>query len=218
MGLLYQLDLTRPPSFVEECLLRAVEAQEQKPPLAGPRLNSNCHPWHRRAWLGRNRWSWSHPRSPRQLVTGVEGSRPVGGNGLKKPPPPLPAPKISPQEARKNELAAELTSERSREIRTRRMQSEVILAKARNELIPKAVVQQQASYLLVAVRQKILSVPQTHARRILNLSDYGKAREVLKAIMTGLLCELQDLPDKVTDPNWLGAGVGSVVPSRGELP
>jgi hypothetical protein len=92
------------------------------------------------------------------------------------------------------------------------------LGQGPEQLIPKAVVQQQASYLLVAVRQKILSVPQTHARRILNLSDYGKAREVLKAIMTGLLCELQDLPDKVTDPNWLGAGVGSVVPSRGELP
>ena len=89
------------------------------------------------------------------------------------------------------------------EIRTRRMQSEVILAKARNELIPKAVVQRQASYLLVALRQKILSVPQTHARRILNLSDHRKAQEVLRAIMISLLGELQDLPEKVTDPDWL---------------
>ena len=116
-------------------------------------------------------------------------------------------PKISPgeqkEQADRRNLGDELTGERSREIRTRRMQSEMLLAKARNELIPKAVVQQQAAHLLVAHRQKILSVPQTHARRILNLSDYGKAREVLKAIMIGLLHEISDLPEKVTDPSWM---------------
>ena len=77
------------------------------------------------------------------------------------------------------------------------------LAERHGELIEKRLVERQAAYLLVALRQKILSVPQTHARRILNLSDYGKAREVLKTIMTGFLSKLQDPPEKVTDPGWL---------------
>ena len=76
----------------------------------------------------------------------------------------------------------------------------MVLAERRGELIEKRLVEQQAAYLLVALRQKIMQVPQAHARRILGLSDYGKGREVLKAIMTGLLSELQDLPEKVTDP------------------
>jgi hypothetical protein len=90
-----------------------------------------------------------------------------------------PPPKPSPQEARKHELTAELVSERSREIRTQRMQSELLLAKARGELIPKTVVQQQAGFLLVALRSKIMQLPATYARRILNVSDVEKARQIL---------------------------------------
>jgi hypothetical protein len=58
------------------------------------------------------------------------------------------------------------------------MQSELILAKARGELIPKALVQQQAAFLLVALRQKIMQLPATYARRILNVSDVEKARKI----------------------------------------
>jgi hypothetical protein len=85
-----------------------------------------------------------------------------------------PRSKPSPQETRKHELNAELTGERSREIRTRRMQSELLLAKARGELIPKSLVQNQASFLLVALRQRISQLPASYARRILNVSDVEK--------------------------------------------
>ena len=49
------------------------------------------------------------------------------------------APKVSPSErkerARQNELAAELTDERAQAVRVNRMRGEMLLAKARGELI-----------------------------------------------------------------------------------
>jgi hypothetical protein len=67
--------------------------------------------------------------------------------------------------------------------------------KARGELVPKAVVQQQAGFLMVALRQRIQDVEQ--ARRILSQA----ARQLLE--------ELQDLPGKVTDPNWRFSALGA---------
>ena len=61
------------------------------------------------------------------------------------------------------------------QIRAKTLTAEMVLAERRGELIEKRLVEQQAAYLLVALRQKIMQVPQTHARRILGLSDYGSS-------------------------------------------
>ena len=74
--------------------------------------------------------------------------------------------------------------------------------KIRNR-IEKRLVEKQAAYLLVALRQKILNVPATEARKILNIADPRQARAVLREMMIGLLGELRDLPSKVTNPHWL---------------
>ena len=72
-------------------------------------------------------------------------------------------PKVSPadrkKQARQNELAAELTDERAQAVRVNRMRREMLLAKARGELIAKELVERQAAYLLIAMRQRILSLP-----------------------------------------------------------
>jgi hypothetical protein len=82
------------------------------------------------------------------------------------------------------------------------------------ELIEKSLVEQQAAYLLVALRQRILSVPHTYARRILGLADAAQASKVLKEMALSLLNEIKDLPAKVTDPNWLDTLEGNDSPSE----
>ena len=115
-------------------------------------------------------------------------------------------PKISPAEqqeqAAKRKLNADFTHERTQAMRIKRMQSEMILGKARGELIAKDLVEKQAAYLLVAMRQRVLQLPQTYARRILGLKDVEKARKILTTAAHELLAELQDLPKKLSDPNW----------------
>jgi hypothetical protein len=96
-----------------------------------------------------------------------------------------------------------LIKERIQSTAARRKQAELLLAKARGELILKTLVERQAAYLLVSVRQRILAVPDNLCRRILNLSDPAQARRILKEAMLSLLSELKDLPQAVTDSDWL---------------
>ena len=120
------------------------------------------------------------------------------GKGEKPPPPPKP-----PAAKLGDPLDREYRIHRNEALQLKNHREKMLLAKARHELISKATVRQQAEFLLVSLRQRLMQIPRTHARRILNLSDYGQARKVLDAIMTGLLNELQDFPSKVTDPTWL---------------
>ena len=49
--------------------------------------------------------------------------------------------------------------------------AEMAAAVRRNELIEKRLVTAQAQYLFVAMRQKILNLPQTYSRRLVGLND-----------------------------------------------
>jgi hypothetical protein len=105
-------------------------------------------------------------------------------------------------EKAKSKHADELAKERASNTRAVRMRNEMLLAKSRNELITKQLVERQAAYLLVALRQKILSLP-TYSRQLLNISDQGEMAARLKEIAISVLNEIRDLPSRVTDPNWL---------------
>jgi hypothetical protein len=96
----------------------------------------------------------------------------------------------------------ELAEERTAAVRVNRQRGEMLLAKARGELITKDLVEKQAAYLLVALRQKILSLP-TYSRQLLNISDQREMAHELKEIALSVLNEIKDLPERVTDPNWL---------------
>jgi hypothetical protein len=100
-------------------------------------------------------------------------------------------------------LDQEFTEERTRAVAVKRQQTEMLLAKARGELIVKQLVERQAAYLLVALRQRIMSMPSTYARRMVNLPDTKAAAAVLKEVAISVLNEIKDLPSRVTDPNWL---------------
>jgi hypothetical protein len=100
-----------------------------------------------------------------------------------------------------SDLTAELIRQRIEAVKIQRQQNELLLAKARDELILKDLVEKQAAYLLVS-RQRMLTLPQTWSRRILGLSDVREASRILREIVIGALRNLKDLPMKVTDPNW----------------
>ena len=59
----------------------------------------------------------------------------------------------------------------------------------------------KATYLLVAMRQKILNLPQTYARWAGRTS--AKSARCSKVAAHSIPNEIKDLPNKVTDPNNL---------------
>jgi hypothetical protein len=65
------------------------------------------------------------------------------------------------------------------------------------------LVEKQAAYLLISMRQRMLAVPQAYAGRLVGLADAHEASQILRAAMLELLDELKDLPARVTDASWL---------------
>lgn len=101
------------------------------------------------------------------------------------------------------EYSREYLLQRNEQMKAKNQTAQMLLAKARNELILKDLVTRQASYLLVSLRQKILGVPDNLCRKLVNIPDPAKAKAILRESMLTLLGELQDLPAKVVDPHWL---------------
>jgi hypothetical protein len=100
------------------------------------------------------------------------------------------------------ELSKKYLEARNRQIQNRAQQSELLLARARNELIEKSLCVKQGAYLMVAFRQKILNLP-SHAHKLVGLSDVNQIRKILREIAISALNEVKDLPNQITDPNWL---------------
>jgi hypothetical protein len=119
--------------------------------------------------------------------------------GVKNAKPRLssrPGPKIG-------KLSEEYLTVRNRQMNTKALTAEMILAQRRGELIEKSLVTKQAAFLLLSLRQRILAVPDRLARQLVNIADVNNVRTILKQAMLALLTELADLPSKVTNPRWL---------------
>ena len=94
--------------------------------------------------------------------------------------------------------------------RVKRPEREMEVAERRGELIEREVVLRQAAFLLTAMRSRCLSAPSAWARRLLNVSDPRQMVELLRSLMTNLLEELADLPERVTaDPDGVDDGNGA---------
>ena len=75
------------------------------------------------------------------------------------------------------------------------------------EHIERELVLRQAAFLLTAMRSRASSAPSAWARRLLSISDPREMVELLRAMMTSLLEEISNLPQKVTaDPDSTGDG------------
>lgn len=115
----------------------------------------------------------------------------------------IPKPKLTVEEMPKFELDKELTRKRIRQTEVRTMAFEMDLARIREDLIERELVIKQLSFLLVAMRQKILTIPISYARKLLHKSDLKEVHALLQQMCFQLLNELKNLPQKVVDPNWL---------------
>jgi predicted thioredoxin/glutaredoxin len=85
------------------------------------------------------------------------------------------------------------------------LSAQMKLAQERGQLISKRLVEAQSAWLLIAMRQKILGMPQTYARRLVGLKDVSEVQKVLKGAAISILNEIKDLASAVTAPNWLAS-------------
>ena len=92
-------------------------------------------------------------------------------------------------------------TEKTRATIVRRQQNE--LAKARDEVILKPLVEAQATFVAVTLRQMILAFPLKAARKMVGLPDEKAAKRILDKVAHDLCKELASFPAKITDPDWL---------------
>jgi hypothetical protein len=131
---------------------------------------------------------------PRHPVDGIAGSKPrvpaEKGNG-----------KVSKAEL--TQLNREYLVARNAQMAAKAAMSQMEANRARGELISLRLARLQLSYLLTIFRQRTLAVPAVWSPRCVGLPDTHAAAQVLRAAALSLLEELQELPARVTDPDWL---------------
>jgi hypothetical protein len=57
--------------------------------------------------------------------------------------------------------------------------------------------------LLISMRQKLLALPNTYARKLLHKDNPNEVAAILKDAIHLALREIADLPRRAIDPNWL---------------
>jgi hypothetical protein len=101
------------------------------------------------------------------------------------------------------ELSRSYLEIRNQQMRTKNLTAEMVLAERRGQLIEKRLVEQQAAYIFVSLRQRILNLGQTWARRFVGLNDVREAKALIDEMARSTLTELAQFPERITDPNWL---------------
>jgi hypothetical protein len=124
--------------------------------------------------------------------------------------------KLSKQES--HALDAEYRRQRNHSLQLKNHREQMLLAKARGELIERKLVEFQAAYFLLAMHARMLAVPQAYAGRLVGLTDAHEASQILRAAMIECLDELKDLPAKVTDASWLERVAEEQGPAASRLP
>ena len=123
---------------------------------------------------------------------------------------------IKSRRERLNGAVYDHDTEKTRATIVRRQQNELLLAKARDEVILKPLVEAQATFVAVTLRQMILAFPLKAARKMVGLPDEKAAKRMLDKIAHDLCKELVSFPQKITDPesareNREGEGLKSAV-------
>ena len=79
--------------------------------------------------------------------------------------------------------------------------AEVELALKRSVLVDRRLVEMQATWLLLAMRQTLMNLT-SHDHRFIGLTDLNQIKAILREIGLNVLQEVKDLP-KTVNPNWL---------------
>jgi hypothetical protein len=88
-------------------------------------------------------------------------------------------------------------TEKTRATIVRRQQNELLLVKARDEVILKPLVEAQATFVAVTLRQIILAFPLKTARKMVRLPDEKAAKRILDKVAHDLCKELASFPAKI---------------------
>ena len=112
-------------------------------------------------------------------------------------------PRFKPAKEELPELSRQYLETRNQQMSLKAQAAAMELAERRGELIERRLVEQQAAYLLVCLRQAVLRLPAECAPRLAGLTDAHEIRQVLEGAVRALLAELVDMPNKVVDPDWL---------------
>jgi hypothetical protein len=100
----------------------------------------------------------------------------------------------------------DLAYERGMGVRVRHMHGELLLAKARQEVLTLEEVQRQAEFVATILRQQILAFPAKYApaaARELGLPNERQLKKVFDGVAHSVCNELSHFYEKVTDANWL---------------
>jgi hypothetical protein len=137
----------------------------------------------------------------------------VKRKAFKLPPPPLDDDDeegvktilkvFNIETAPRHELDKEFVRKKIEATNMRTMAYAMDIARIREELIEKKLVEKQLAFLLVALRQKIMAIPSTYARKFLHKDDLKEIHNILQTMSIHLLNDIKSLPMQVTDPNWL---------------
>ena len=112
-------------------------------------------------------------------------------------------------------IDSELTKARTDLARSRHQREAMAIAQQRGELIEKRLVERQASYIFLCLRQAILNFPPRYARRMVGLPD-ERAREVLTGAAHEFLNEIANFDTKAISPDWLATLEADGQPTTGK--
>lgn len=122
----------------------------------------------------------------------------------KLPPPPQEENGDKPiEKLTKFELDKLYVRKKIEQTEVRTMAFQMDLARIRETLIEKALVEKQLAYLLIAWRQQVLAIPTSYARRLLHKEDIKEVHKILREMCYQLLNAIKDLPTKAVDPHWM---------------
>jgi hypothetical protein len=137
---------------------------------------------------------------PRHPIDGIAGS---------KPRPPSAEPDGEPTDKEEvARLGREYLEIRNRNQLAKTQSMEMQLAKQRGELVERRLVECQAAYLLIVMRQRLLALPAAVAPQLVGLNDEHQIKERLRREVLKALEEVACLPERITDEDWLDKVAG----------
>jgi hypothetical protein len=144
---------------------------------------------------------------PKHPQYGMKGSKPRAGSPPPEPPPGPAGPLSSAEEARARfEINARLDREykekRNRKLSVELMHKEMDLAFARGRLIERELVEKQLSYILVAVRQKILALPPKIGQRFRSVEGINEIVKYARQACHETLKDCANIPNCV-EADWM---------------
>jgi hypothetical protein len=92
--------------------------------------------------------------------------------------------------------------QRNQSLRLKNHREQMLLAKARGELVEKRLVELQAAFLLAAMHRQAMALPQTYCDRLAAVSAPLEIKAILDEAMRGLLTEMQELPHRIDATAW----------------